>query len=416
MFFLDCRCCMQSTTPPASTATATNTTPPASTATATTTALPTTTAPPTTTVPPTTTAPPTTTTTPPVSTVPPAPKLPPQPTPHTCTEGQSATVQTGRRPTARSLSRSQASSAPSTISAEGSTSSSQMLRDTEVVSTTVRGTARGEKMRFIYSESGSLVSSRPVSSEPGSTRGSSHSSSSSSSSTAAKDSPDVPDFLLCPICQDFLQSPVVLSCGHSLCAECCVSLRQERLGAIPSLPFECPICKSLVLNFAPNYTLRQAIISPQGLGLRQNPDLSGISYTVSGQHNALGRIRHRHPPARFADTHVILDDSDPFFDEAPKKKRKKKSSTVTPSQTNKKKRGRPKKTSSDGGAGGGKDEVKEEKQYEVDCIFAHSFDQQYLWVRWVNGEETKEKFHIMFADVPVLVMEFLANENKTVRD
>lgn len=111
-----------------------------------------------------------------------------------------------------------------------------------------------------------------------------------------------------------------------------------------------------------------------------------------------------------------MDDSDPFFDEAPKKKRKKKSSTVTPSQTNKKKRGRPKKTSSDGGAGGGKDEVKEEKQYEVDCIFAHSFDQQYLWVRWVNGEETKEKFHIMFADVPVLVMEFLANENKTVRD
>jgi hypothetical protein len=115
------------------------------------------------------------------------------------------------------------------------------------------------------------------------------------------------------------------------------------------------------------------------------------------------------------------DDSDDFFDAPPVKKTKVKKAKVT------KKRGRPKKqkpsssSGSGGGAGGGgKKEVEEEERHEVDSIIAYALDQAPLWVRWSNGEETRESFQTVFEDIimyiPVLVMEFFSQAVQPVRD
>ena len=51
--------------------------------------------------------------------------------------------------------------------------------------------------------------------------------------------------LICCVCLDFLDNPVVLPCSHNLCKKCVQGLFNSRNGVDPS--FHCPKCRHVVI-------------------------------------------------------------------------------------------------------------------------------------------------------------------------
>lgn len=61
------------------------------------------------------------------------------------------------------------------------------------------------------------------------------------------------DMLMCSVCQDIFRDPRQLCCGHSICMECLVSLRQHSSDAP-----RCPDCRDdfgLIPEGLKSYTL-----------------------------------------------------------------------------------------------------------------------------------------------------------------
>uniref|UniRef100_A0A3Q3X6B0 RING-type domain-containing protein n=1 Tax=Mola mola TaxID=94237 RepID=A0A3Q3X6B0_MOLML len=62
------------------------------------------------------------------------------------------------------------------------------------------------------------------------------------------------EMLMCSVCQDIFRDPRQLSCGHSMCMECLVNLRDHSTDT----PFRCPDCRDYfgpVIEVLKSYTL-----------------------------------------------------------------------------------------------------------------------------------------------------------------
>jgi len=71
----------------------------------------------------------------------------------------------------------------------------------------------------------------------------------------------IPQYLLCPVCKDILFTPVMLSCGHTMCRDCIVDNNTVTRSRWENDVLICPVCRLLQSDTRPisNFVLNELL-------------------------------------------------------------------------------------------------------------------------------------------------------------